>query len=119
MCVCVCIRLSVVILCEFFNALLVGWQVGVARLKRQRRAGQGAARIGQSSEMCQAVWGTNSVSADGRAVASQAKRAVSVARGEGQGARGERREATQINGKELPAMSIGNDIDSGNDACQI
>lgn len=33
-----CIRLSVVILCEFFNALLVGWQVGVARLKRQGRA---------------------------------------------------------------------------------
>lgn len=40
MSVCVCIRLSVVILCEFFNALLVGWQVGVARLKRQGRAGR-------------------------------------------------------------------------------
>lgn len=42
MCVCV-YRLSVVILCEFFNALLVGWQVGVARLKRPGRVGQGRA----------------------------------------------------------------------------
>lgn len=85
-----------VILCEFFNALLVGWRVGVA------------ARIGQSSEMCQAVWGTNSAS-----LPLPLSLSLSLSSEAGQ-------EATQINGERiLPAMSIGNDIDSGNDACQI